>query len=188
MEKMTKPANMLVQELMQHTMMESLERPRQSRNFKRRQGRGKKLKGRAQPTCTRRCDSCCSCPVQWASPGPGHRRRRSEWPHPATPVGGGKQTTHAAQALFAWVCRKNKNRKWIIQGAALADLGADELIEVGRDVEADPVDGSGKGDPTEEEDEEHEVRIGSGEVHHLQEDGGRRGRRSGGASTVQLIF
>lgn len=33
MEKMTKPANMLVQELMQHTMMESLERPRQSRHF-----------------------------------------------------------------------------------------------------------------------------------------------------------
>lgn len=84
--------------------------------------------------------------------------------------------------------KKNKNKKWIVKGATLADLGADELIEVGRDVEEDPVDGSGKGDPTEEEDEEHEVRIGSGEVHHLQEDGGRRGRRSGGASTVQLIF
>lgn len=33
MEKMTKPANMLVQELMQHTMMESLYRPRQSKHF-----------------------------------------------------------------------------------------------------------------------------------------------------------
>lgn len=41
MEKMTKPANMLVQELMQHTMMESLCRPRQSRHFQKRQKRPK---------------------------------------------------------------------------------------------------------------------------------------------------
>lgn len=39
-------------------------------------------------------------------------------------------------------------------------LGADELIEVGGDVEADPVDGSGQGDPAEEQDEQHEVGIG----------------------------
>lgn len=72
---------------------------------------------------------------------------------------------------------ENKNKKLILKGAAApADLGPDELIEVRRDVEEDPVDGSGKGDPAEEEDEEHEVRIGGGEVHHLQEDGGGRGR------------
>lgn len=59
-----------------------------------------------------------------------------------------------------------------MKGTALADLGADELIEVRRDVEEDPVDGSGEGDSTEEEDDEHEVRIGGGEVHHLQEKGG----------------
>lgn len=67
----------------------------------------------------------------------------------------------------------------------MADLGTDELIEVRRDVEEDSVDGSGEGDPAEEEDDEHEVRIGGGEVHHLQENGGRRGQ---GASTVQLII
>lgn len=33
MEKMTKPANMLVQELMQHTMMESLYTPGRSKRF-----------------------------------------------------------------------------------------------------------------------------------------------------------
>lgn len=55
----------------------------------------------------------------------------------------------------------------MIKVAALADLGADELIEVWRDVEEDPVDGSREGDPAEEEDDEHDVGIGGGEVHHL---------------------
>lgn len=61
---------------------------------------------------------------------------------------------------------------------SVADLGADELIEVRRDVEEDPVDGSGEGDSAEEEDDQHEVRIGGGEVHHLQENRGRRRQRA----------
>lgn len=48
-------------------------------------------------------------------------------------------------------------------------LGADEFIKVWGDVEEDAVDGSGQSDPSEEEDEEHEVRIGGREVHHLRE-------------------
>lgn len=61
-----------------------------------------------------------------------------------------------------------------MEGAAPADLRADELIKVWRNVEEDPVNGSRKGDPTEEEDEEHEVRISGREVHHLQNEGRNR--------------
>lgn len=39
-------------------------------------------------------------------------------------------------------------------------LRSDELVEVRGDVEEDPVDGSRKGDPAEEQDEEHEVGVG----------------------------
>lgn len=53
--------------------------------------------------------------------------------------------------------------------AGLPYLRADELVEVGGDVEADPVDGSRQGDPAEEEDEQHEVGIGGWEIDHLGE-------------------
>lgn len=41
-----------------------------------------------------------------------------------------------------------------------AYLRSDQFVEVRRDVEEDPVDGSGQRDPTEEQDEQHEVGIG----------------------------
>ena len=50
-------------------------------------------------------------------------------------------------------------------------LRADEFIEVRGDVEADSVDGSGQSDPPEEQDEQHEVGISGGEIHHLRERG-----------------
>lgn len=49
------------------------------------------------------------------------------------------------------------------------DLRPDELIEVGSDVESDPIYGSGQSDPTKEQDEQHEVGIGGREIHHLRE-------------------
>lgn len=39
-------------------------------------------------------------------------------------------------------------------------LRPDELIEVWSNIEEDAIDGSRQRDPTEEEDEQHEVRIG----------------------------
>lgn len=41
-----------------------------------------------------------------------------------------------------------------------AYLRADQLVKVWRDVEKDPIYGSGQSDPTEEQDEQHEVGIG----------------------------
>lgn len=41
-----------------------------------------------------------------------------------------------------------------------AYLGADQLVKIWRDVEEDPIYGSGQSDPTEEQDEQHEVGIG----------------------------
>lgn len=88
MEKMTNPANMLVQELMQHTMMESLQRTKK-RNEKRRDNMVKQdiqslwFHG---STCKRRYCKSCNFPGQWVSQGPDHMKRRSELLHPATPV------------------------------------------------------------------------------------------------------
>lgn len=48
-------------------------------------------------------------------------------------------------------------------------LRPDKLIEVGSDVEADPIYGSGQRDPTKEQDKQHEVGIGGREIHHLRE-------------------
>ena len=91
MEKMTNPANMLVQELTQQTIRESLKREEQREHFWVEGGGGGEsswiVKRREfhVPTCRRRCCTSCSSPVRWASPGPGRRRRRSEWRRPATP-------------------------------------------------------------------------------------------------------
>lgn len=62
-------------------------------------------------------------------------------------------------------------------------LGADELIEVRGDVEADPIDGSGQGDPAEEQDEQHEVGIGGWEIHHL----GKRKRERENEHTISIL-
>lgn len=48
-------------------------------------------------------------------------------------------------------------------------LRPDELIEVWSNVEEDPIYGSRQSDPTEEQDEQHEVGIGGWEIHHLRE-------------------
>lgn len=48
-----------------------------------------------------------------------------------------------------------------------AYLRAYQLVKVWRDVEEDSINGSGQSDPTEEQDEQHEVGIGGGEIHHL---------------------
>lgn len=50
-------------------------------------------------------------------------------------------------------------------------LRSDQLVEVWRDVEEDPIYGSGQSDPTEEQDEQHEVGIGGWEIHHLPDRG-----------------
>lgn len=49
-------------------------------------------------------------------------------------------------------------------------LRSDELIEVWRDVKEDPIYGSRKCDPSEKQDEQHEVGIGGREINHLQEE------------------
>lgn len=48
-------------------------------------------------------------------------------------------------------------------------LRPDELIEVWSDVEEDPINGSRQSDPTEEQDEQHKVRISGWKIHHLRE-------------------
>lgn len=68
----------------------------------------------------------------------------------------------------------------------MADLGADELIEVRGYVEEDPVYGSGQSDPTEEEDEQHEVGIGGREIHHLRQKPGFRGCSGAFPPTLKL--
>lgn len=42
-----------------------------------------------------------------------------------------------------------------------------EFIEIWRDVKLDAIKGPGQSDATDEEDEEHEVRVCGREVHHL---------------------
>lgn len=47
-------------------------------------------------------------------------------------------------------------------------LRSDELVEVWGDVESNAIYGAGQGDPAEEQDEQHEVGVGGGEIHHLR--------------------
>lgn len=164
MEKMTNPANMLVQELMQHTMIASLKREHQWGGKKKRNAhhlpkRTLQCFGCRAPTCRRRCWKSCSFPVRWASPGPVRMKRRFASPHPATPVG--KQSVGSHVCL--WRCAG-----WLDVDEQAVNLRSDELIEVWSDVEENPIDGSRECDPSEEQDEQHEVGIGGGEIHHLQ--------------------
>ena len=49
----------------------------------------------------------------------------------------------------------------------IAHLGVRQLAEVGRDVKEDAFLGSGQRHSTEEQDDQHDVGIGGGEVDHL---------------------
>lgn len=53
------------------------------------------------------------------------------------------------------------------QGGAHLRVG--QLAEVGCDVEEDALLGPGQRNPTEEKDDQHDVRVGGGEVNHLAE-------------------
>lgn len=55
---------------------------------------------------------------------------------------------------------------WLIETVYLR---SNELIEVWGDVEQNAINGSGKGDSSEEQDEQHEVRIGGRKINHLRE-------------------
>lgn len=61
-----------------------------------------------------------------------------------------------------WSCVRCKEKMY---------LRSDEHIEVWSDVKEDPIYGSGKRDPSEKQDEQHEVGIGGREINHLQEEG-----------------
>lgn len=159
MEKMTKPANMLVQELMQHTMMESLRRKMDIWGGGVKANTRMLTRWRPVPTCTHRCGRCCSFPVRWASLTRVRRKRRFVLLHPATPVRW--QTPHMWPHSHLHAC------KHVIRCAQTAYLGPDQLVEVWSNVEANPVDGSRQSDPTEEQDKQHEVGISGGEIHHL---------------------
>lgn len=80
------------------------------------------------------------------------------------------------QELFLKLVNGGSGLRWALHPARGAGpregthLRVGQLAEVGRDVEEDALLGPGQRNSTEEQDDQHDVWIGGGEVNHLGEE------------------